>query len=462
MRERRHTLAFFLVTLLSLGLWVSSPRAEVVKELRIESVPAGAEVYLKQAAREIPLGKTPLVYKAEFHSEISILRMVFRKSGYQDALLEVSAKQDKVVAALEARALAASPTVHKDPQLQAIQQRLNPILNQTMPGLLEAKGPFDLDLAGPIRVDRMNEKVFVVVPLALRGSKVNLKESGKTRQEALLKALWDQCGGGLVVPLARKIQGQAGVEGIVLDIAFDEQRYLFGVESRVETRVEMQCVPGTSMQTVFDACATMRSEVTHRDSFGNVYTRQVCVPGQAMKPVFDPCASKVPVTKSEVKVDPKAGVTRDQARARYIIPFALIGQGAAPEAVYEKIGVLLTDAKGARLMGRGALPAELPGPQTAAAGDINSALFRAAIDGHAATVKLLLDKGANINARDKHDYTPLIFAASQGHAEVVKILLERGADVTAKNDLGLTALGAAKLFGHTEVAELLTKAGAKE
>jgi len=462
MDERSYTLVGFLIVLLSLGIWISSSRAEVVKELRIESAPAGAEVFLKQGERETPIGKTPLTYKAEFHSEISILRMVFRKGGYQELLLEVSAKQDKVVANLAPRGIAANPTEHKDPELRAIQQRLNPLLNQTVPGMLEAKGPFDFDLAGPIRVARMDKKVFVVVPVALGSSKVSLKESGKARQEELLKAVWNQCGGSLAIPLARKLQGQAGIDGIVLDVAFNEQRYLFGVESRVETRVEMQCVPGNRMQQVFDACARRRME-TYRDPSGIYSTRDAgCEGGYVTRPVYDPCASKIPVTKSEVKVDPRAGVTRDQARARYILPLALIGQGATAEKLYEKVGVQLTDAKGTQIMGKGNLPAAPPGPQTAAAGNVNSALFRAAIDGHAATVKLLLDKGANINARDKHDYTVLIFAASAGHAEVVKVLLDGGADLNAKNDLGLTALGAAKLFSHTEVVQLLEKAGAKE
>lgn len=460
MRKRRHAPIFLLVTLLFLSIWVSLSHAEVIKELRIESAPAGAEVFLKQGERETPIGKTPLTYKAEFHSEISILRMVFRKGGYQELLLEVSAKQDKIMANLAPRGIAANPTEHKEAELRSLQQRLNPILNQTVPGLLEAKGPFDFDLAGPIRVARMDEKVFVVIPLALGGSKVRMKETGKARQEELLKAVWNQCGGRFAIPLARKLQSQAGIDGIVLDVAFNEQRYLFGVESRVETRVEMQCVPGNKMQNVYDACATTKTEIYRMGN--STYSRQVCQSGFVNKPVFDPCASKIPVTKSEVKLDPRTGVTRDQARARYIMPLALIGQGATAEKLYEKVGVQLTDAKGTQIIGKGNLPAAPPGPQTAAAGNVNSALFRAAIDGHAATVKLLLDKGANINARDKHDYTALIFAASKGHAEVVKILLERGADLKAKNDVGLTALAAAKLFGQTEVIELLTKAGAKE
>ena len=43
-------------------------------------------------------------------------------------------------------------------------------------------------------------------------------------------------------------------------------------------------------------------------------------------------------------------------------------------------------------------------------------------------VKLFLEKGANIIARDKNGRTPLISAACSGHVDVVRLLLEKGAN----------------------------------
>ena len=55
-------------------------------------------------------------------------------------------------------------------------------------------------------------------------------------------------------------------------------------------------------------------------------------------------------------------------------------------------------------------------------------------------MKALLDKGADVNAKDDKERTPLMSAAYRGYLEVVKLLLEKGADVKAKDKGGLTAL----------------------
>ena len=48
--------------------------------------------------------------------------------------------------------------------------------------------------------------------------------------------------------------------------------------------------------------------------------------------------------------------------------------------------------------------------------------------GHEAVVKLLLEKGADVESKDDVGQTPLSWAARGGHKAVVKLLLEKGAE----------------------------------
>jgi ankyrin repeat protein len=68
---------------------------------------------------------------------------------------------------------------------------------------------------------------------------------------------------------------------------------------------------------------------------------------------------------------------------------------------------------------------------------------------------VLLDHGANVNARQRNHRTPLDLSARNGNLGVVKLLLERGADVHALNSEGLTARQASLAFGYREIADIL-------
>lgn len=56
----------------------------------------------------------------------------------------------------------------------------------------------------------------------------------------------------------------------------------------------------------------------------------------------------------------------------------------------------------------------------------------------------------------------LIAASGEGKLETVKLLIEKGADVNAKDKNGNTPLKNALSHGKTEIAEFLREAGAKE
>lgn len=81
-----------------------------------------------------------------------------------------------------------------------------------------------------------------------------------------------------------------------------------------------------------------------------------------------------------------------------------------------------------------------------------------AAQGHTKTVKLLLDKGvADINVKNKFGYTVLHIAAEYGNTEIVKLLLDRGIDMHAKNNDGKLAIYYAKQQKQTKIVELLLR-----
>lgn len=97
-----------------------------------------------------------------------------------------------------------------------------------------------------------------------------------------------------------------------------------------------------------------------------------------------------------------------------------------------------------------------------------SALMAAAAGGDLKTARLLIERGANVNAQPTPDEpgflfgggrTPLMWAAFRGNVPMVELLIEAGANVNDMTGLG-TALSQATWADRTDAARLLIERGA--
>jgi len=75
-------------------------------------------------------------------------------------------------------------------------------------------------------------------------------------------------------------------------------------------------------------------------------------------------------------------------------------------------------------------------------------------------VRDLLERGVDVDARDRYGQTALMLAAHAGHREVIEALIAHRANLNVTAKFGLSALMLALVAGHAEVARLLAKAGA--
>ncbi|KAK3175347.1 hypothetical protein OEA41_002594 [Lepraria neglecta] len=87
-------------------------------------------------------------------------------------------------------------------------------------------------------------------------------------------------------------------------------------------------------------------------------------------------------------------------------------------------------------------------------------LYYASLLGLPQSVRMLLDKGEDINARAGYYGNALQAASSRNHGEIVQILLDNGVDVNTESGFYGNALQAASCGGHDRLVQMLLDNGA--
>ena len=108
----------------------------------------------------------------------------------------------------------------------------------------------------------------------------------------------------------------------------------------------------------------------------------------------------------------------------------------------------------------GCATTQSPEPPTAKV--LGLPILAAAYNGNIEAVKQHLAAGTDVNVKGGFaDGTPLHYAAANGHKEIAELLIEKGADVKAKDEGGKTPLDVAIQFKELEITNLLRVIGGK-
>ena len=95
--------------------------------------------------------------------------------------------------------------------------------------------------------------------------------------------------------------------------------------------------------------------------------------------------------------------------------------------------------------------------------DITTLLNSAAYWGRVEAVEELLNRKADVNAKNIYGHTPLYYCIDHnGTKEIAQMLLDHGADFTIANSDGKTPLKVAIAKNRQDMVDLLRQRGAKE
>jgi ankyrin repeat protein len=91
----------------------------------------------------------------------------------------------------------------------------------------------------------------------------------------------------------------------------------------------------------------------------------------------------------------------------------------------------------------------------------NTPLTVAVVWGDLDAARILLDAGAEVNAKVEDGQTPLHFAVEFGNLDIVRLLVGRGASLDLRDDDGHTPMAVAAIRGKQDMVDLLREIGSR-
>jgi hypothetical protein len=336
--NNRSSIQISLLALLAILRGYTPPAiAEITKEIKIYSKPEGAEVYSPQGTRNVLLGKTPYSFNAEFHSEVSVIRLILKKNPFKDSVIELNVRQTQVQVALEPQEYSMNPVHQSDSLLLKLQKGMNPTINQVIPTFLESEKGADFELKRPVAINAINGSVFILLDLFLTGKISNDSNTiSKENCDVLSKELWQKLCIGLFLPLMNMARSFSDISGMTIRVGLYEHHHRFSVDRQIKETVEWECEPGIQNEL------RMQLDGSYR-----------------WVPIYSPCARRVPITIRQTELNPRANMSRGQVFVFYFLPLAARKSGVSSQLLYDNTGILITNSMGNNLKQTDGFPLEL-------------------------------------------------------------------------------------------------------
>jgi hypothetical protein len=256
-----------------------------IREVTIETNPAGAAVYQLKGFRREYVGETPLRHDFPVQSDLTVLRVLVERSGYEPETVDIDAGETQVALELVEVPVVADPSDY-DGALSEILRGAGS-LRKARSELLAALAPWSPVEPG-VPVARGDLR-FLMFRLNSGVKDQRPRDAGQIA-ERVASLIWQ------TAPLAE-------IDGVLLSF---ERRVRGGVSTSVGTRyeTEMVCQGAMVPTSVWDNCAT-RSTTTSTTSYGTK-TEYRCVGGTVTRQVYNACARRVPRQKAVVDIQAEA------------------------------------------------------------------------------------------------------------------------------------------------------------
>ena len=296
-----------------MALAATASQAQVERTVRIETEPAAARVSLLTGERRELLGLSPLDFRAEFHSEHSVLRLLVERAGRVAERVELTPQQSVLRVKLRSRGLVG----HGVPHAEALQGILSTALDAASPAACDMD-----ELAQVTGVDRQWK-------LAVR-----LRCEPATEPEAAPDWAWQSAAQPFLRLAGPGLGALPGLTGLQVKVLRRGVRHSFSVATAAQEDAEWRCVPG--QRQVFDSCARTS---TNTGSFGK------CLPGY--RTVLDPCLDRQLVTVRSTTTAIRSGAQADDEAVTFEWgASALVGRPVRAEWRLEEAHMLHTGPGG--------------------------------------------------------------------------------------------------------------------